>query len=79
MKVLCSERNGFILYYKRLYGHGAKFQWLKDPECARNIEIENTKEKFTLIVLLRKYWMVIKVPNMNLKLKLVIVVILNPL
>lgn len=37
MKGLCWDRNGFILYYKRLDGVGAKFQWPQDAAAVRDI------------------------------------------
>jgi len=37
MKGLCWDRNGFILFYKRLDGAGARFQWPRNPESVRDI------------------------------------------
>ena len=37
LKCLSWDRNGFVLYYKRLDGAGARFQWPKSPENVRNI------------------------------------------
>lgn len=37
LKALLWDKNGFILLYKRLDGHGARFQWLAEPSEARGI------------------------------------------
>lgn len=37
LKGLCWDSNGFILFYKRLDGAGAKFQWPKDAAAVRDI------------------------------------------
>jgi len=37
LKGLFWDRNGFVIYYKRLDGVGAKFQWPKNPEAVRDI------------------------------------------
>ncbi|MEA4903035.1 IS66 family insertion sequence element accessory protein TnpB [Desulfitobacterium sp.] len=39
LKGLCWDKNGFILYYKRLDGEGARFKWPNDPNDVRNISL----------------------------------------
>jgi transposase len=37
LKCLNWDTNGFILYYKRLDGHGAKFMWPREQQDVRDI------------------------------------------
>jgi len=39
LKGLTWDKNGFCLYYKRLDGDGAKFNWPNDTEAVRDIKI----------------------------------------
>jgi len=39
LKCLNWDRNGFVLYYKRLDGAGARFKWPKEPADVRNITV----------------------------------------
>ena len=39
LKGLSWDRNGFIIYYKRLDGMGAKFVWPSSPEAVRDISV----------------------------------------
>jgi transposase len=43
LKAISWDRNGFVLYYKRLDGEGARFKWPKDPVDIRNITIRQLK------------------------------------
>lgn len=40
LKALSWDRNGFILYYKRLDGAGAKFIWPRKPDDMRSITVK---------------------------------------
>ena len=40
LKALSWDRNGFILYYKRLDGAGAKFIWPQKPDDVRSITVK---------------------------------------
>jgi len=40
LKALSWDRNGFVLYYKRLDGAGARFIWPKKPADVRNITVK---------------------------------------
>jgi transposase len=46
MKGLTWDKNGFCLYYKRLDGEGARFNWPTEPEGVRDI---NTKQLKSLL------------------------------
>ncbi len=39
LKALTWDGNGFVLYYKRLDGAGARFKWPNSPSDVRNITI----------------------------------------
>ncbi len=39
LKCLRWDRNGFVMYYKRLDGEGARFNWPKEPSEVRNITV----------------------------------------
>ena len=43
LKGLTWDRNGFVLYYKRLDGEGARLKWPKEPGDVRNISVEQLK------------------------------------
>lgn len=43
LKALTWDRNGFILYYKRLDGEGARLKWPKEPGDIRNISVEQLR------------------------------------
>jgi len=43
LKALTWDENGFVLYYKRLDGAGARLKWPKDPGDVRNISAEQLK------------------------------------
>ena len=43
VKALSWDRNGFCLYYKRLDGEGARFQWPDKPETAHRIKASQLK------------------------------------
>lgn len=40
LKGLIWDKNGFVLYYKRLDGEGARLKWPNDPGDVRNISVE---------------------------------------
>ncbi|ACV62309.1 IS66 Orf2 family protein [Desulfofarcimen acetoxidans DSM 771] len=40
LKGLSWDKNGFVLYYKRLDGAGARFKWPKKPTDVRNITVK---------------------------------------
>ncbi|HHW06638.1 MAG TPA: IS66 family insertion sequence element accessory protein TnpB [Clostridia bacterium] len=51
LKALTWDQNGFVLYYKRLDGAGARFKWPKDPGKVRNITVKQLRllmEGFTI-------------------------------
>lgn len=43
LKALRWDKNGFVIYYKRLDGEGACFRWPNDPQDVRNISLEQLK------------------------------------
>ncbi len=43
LKGLSWDRNGFVLYHKRLDGAGARFKWPKEPTDVRNITIRQLR------------------------------------
>ena len=43
LKGLSWDRNGFVLYYKRLDGEGARLKWPKAPGDVRNISAEQLR------------------------------------
>jgi len=43
LKALSWDSNGFVLYYKRLDGAGARFKWPKDPTDVRNITVSQLR------------------------------------
>ncbi len=43
LKGLNWDRNGFVLYYKRLDGAGARFKWPKEPADKRDISIKQLR------------------------------------
>ncbi|MBM7866645.1 IS66 family insertion sequence element accessory protein TnpB [Heliobacterium gestii] len=43
LKGLSWDRNGFSLYYKRLDGAGARFQWPREPADVRNITVSQLR------------------------------------
>lgn len=43
LKGLSWDSNGFVLYYKRLDGEGARFKWPKDPKDVRNITLKQLR------------------------------------
>jgi transposase len=43
LKCLSWDRNGFVLYYKRLDGEGAKFIWPKEPSEVKNITVSQLR------------------------------------
>lgn len=43
LKGLSWDRNGFVLYYKRLDGAGARFKWPKEPDDVRNITVRQLR------------------------------------
>lgn len=43
LKALSWDSNGFVLYYKRLDGAGARFKWPKDPDDVRNITVRQLR------------------------------------
>jgi len=43
LKALTWDKNRFVLYYKRLDGAGARFQWPKPPSEARNITVRQLR------------------------------------
>jgi len=43
LKCLNWDRNGFILYYKRLDGAGAHFKWPKEPNDVKHITISQLR------------------------------------
>lgn len=40
LKALSWDHNGFVLYYKRLDGEGARFKWPRTPTDMRNITVK---------------------------------------
>ncbi|MDD3880554.1 MAG: IS66 family insertion sequence element accessory protein TnpB [Syntrophomonas sp.] len=44
LKCLNWDRNGFVLYYKRLDGQGARFMWPREPSEVRNISVKQLKQ-----------------------------------
>ena len=43
MKALSWDKNGFCLFYKRLDGEGARFQWPDKPEAVCGIKVSQLK------------------------------------
>lgn len=43
LKCLNWDNNGFVLYYKRLDGAGARFKWPKEPADVRNITVRQLR------------------------------------
>lgn len=43
LKGLSWDYNGFVLYYKRLDGAGARFRWPKAPADVRNITVKQLR------------------------------------
>lgn len=43
LKALNWDSNGFVLYYKRLDGAGARFKWPKEAADVRNITIKQLR------------------------------------
>lgn len=43
LKCLNWDKNGFVLYYKRLDGAGARFEWPKAPADVRNITVRQLR------------------------------------
>jgi transposase len=43
LKALSWDKNGFVLYYKRLDGAGARFKWPNTPSEVRNITIRQLR------------------------------------
>jgi transposase len=43
LKALSWDRNGFVLYYKRLDGAGARFKWPNEPIEVRNITVKQLR------------------------------------
>ena len=43
LKALSWDKNGFVLYYKRLDGAGARFKWPKTPSEVRNITVNQLR------------------------------------
>lgn len=43
LKCLSWDKNGFVLYYKRLDGAGARFKWPNDPTDVRNISVSQLR------------------------------------
>ena len=43
LKALSWDQNGFVLFYKRLDGHGARFVWPQTPGDVRNITISQLR------------------------------------
>jgi transposase len=39
LKALTWDKNGFVLYYKRLDGAGARFKWPKEPIDVRTVTV----------------------------------------
>jgi len=44
LKCLSWDRNGFCIYYKRLDGDGAKFQWPNNSENVRDIKVSQLEK-----------------------------------
>lgn len=43
LKCLNWDSNGFVLYYKRLDGAGARFKWPKEPADVRNVTVSQLR------------------------------------
>jgi transposase len=43
LKALTWDKNGFVLYYKRLDGEGARLKWPKEPGDVRHISVEQLR------------------------------------